>query len=115
MHEPPHDDAAVGYQVGAFPNQRVHAAQGVLEVVVGELAVERGVHECADVGQLALSKLSRVRHAYVHHAPILHGVGDERFLAGITPTIDRPGHRAAGADMGEDFERHLEAALSSAR
>jgi hypothetical protein len=52
VQQPPHDHRAVPDQLRPVPDQDVHAAEGVLEVVVAERPVREGrVEQAPDLGE----------------------------------------------------------------
>ena len=68
MHEPPRDQGGVRDQPVAREAQRVHAAEGVLPVVVAEIALKCLVAEGTDGRELGVVELGRMTNQDVLHA-----------------------------------------------
>lgn len=74
------DQAALGHrrvpdQLAVLPQQRVHSAQAVLPVRVGELVTERLVEQVPHRGERLQAQVTRVRHVHEYHVTALDPVG----------------------------------------
>jgi hypothetical protein len=68
VQDPPADQRRVRDEPVAVEAQRVHAAEGVLVVGVGEVVAEGGVAEGADGRQVGDLQLGRMTNQDVLHA-----------------------------------------------